>query len=346
MVKKSFFRKRTPEEILELKISRVYSQRGLVDKIWALNPDSDAIELRTPLIPLRFLLSTESAAKASRKDYKHGLMIHVDQPESQKEAYEYPSTPLAARMKAIDEALEEKKEEEIYYLGIKWQPIQGTDKRWRYVPFDVPIEGVKIYDYALHRANGIEVQDKYTKAEAVNREGGQILCRVPSRTKRRERYKIKLFHVPLLSGKEVNAIIWSLRSQYEEGKEPERITFLHDLRYEYPKTQKSSDIVVFGPHEIAAYLATIRKYWDGYNNTVPLTANPFPLPAKAYAYFSEKIDNNIVIFDKTLSSKDKLRNLHLDEKCILLARAIKVKGPWNTIFWDPSRDGPIKDYWK
>ncbi|MBI2632081.1 hypothetical protein HYW75_03695 [Candidatus Pacearchaeota archaeon] len=346
MVKKSFFRKRTPEEILELKISRVYSQRGLVDRIWDLDPNSDAIELRTTPIPLRLLLGTYSAAEASRKDYKHGLTIHVDQPQSQKEALEYPYTPLAARMKAIDESLRDRKEEEINFIGITWQPILGTDRRWRVVPFDVPIEGVKIYDYALHRANGIEVLNKYTDAGAVMREGGQILCKVPSRTKRRERYKINLFHVPIHKETKINAIIWSLRSQYESGKEPERLTFLHNLRYEYPKTQKSSDIVVFGPHEIAAYLATIRKYWDGLNNTVPLAANPFPLPSKAYVDFSEKLDNNIVIYDKTLTSRNKLRNLHLDEKCILLARAIKVKGIWNTVFWDPSRDGPIKDYWK
>jgi hypothetical protein len=346
MVKKAFFRKRTPEEIAKLKVKRIYTQRGLVERIWDLDPNAEAIELRAPLIPAKFFLRAKSAAEASRKDYKHGSLIHVDQPESRREAYEYPYTPLDARMKAIDEALRDKKEEEINFIGISWQPVQGTDRRWRVIPFDVPIEGVKIYNYAVHRAGGIEVQEKYTDAGAVKREGGQILCKVPSRTKGRERYEINLVHVPLQLGKEANAIIWSLRSQYEGGKEPERMTFLHHLRYEAPKTQKSSDIFVFGPHEVAAYLAIIRKYWDGLNNTAPLTANPFPLPSKAFASYSDKIDSNLLVYDPTLTSKDKLRNLHLDEKCILLARAIKVKGSWSTVFWDPSRDGHIKNYWK
>ncbi|MEK6934166.1 MAG: hypothetical protein AABW75_04810 [Nanoarchaeota archaeon] len=347
MIKKLFFRKRTPEKIEEeLKVKRVYTQKSLVDRIWDLDPDAEAIELRTPLIPSKFFFKAKNAAEASRKNYKHGELICVDQPESRQEAYDYPYTPLDARMKAIDDALRDKKEEEIKFVGFTWQPVQGTDRRWRVVPFDVPIEGVKIYDYAIHHAGGIEVQEKYTDAGAVKREGGQILCKVPSRTKRKKRYEINLVHVPLLPGKEANAIIWSLRSQYESGKEPERITYLHHLRYENPKGPKSSDIFVFGPHEVAAYLAIIRKYWDGLANTVPLTSNPFPLPSKKYIEYSDKIDNNLVIYDPTLKSKKKLRNTHLDEKCILLARAIKVKGPWKTIFWDPSRDGPIKNYWK
>ncbi len=346
MIKKKFFRKRTPEEMRDLNVTKVYTQRGLVGKIWDLNPKKEAIELRTPLIPAGFLFGAESAAQASRRDYKHGKLIVVDQPQTRGEAYDYPYIPLDARMKALDDALRNKKEEEINFIGITWQPVQGNDRRWRVVPFDVPIEGVKIYNYAVHRAGGIQVIDEYTGAGIVQKEGGKILCKVPSRTEGRERYSVNLVNVPIIPGKEANAIIWGLRSQYEEGREPERTTFLHHLRYEGSRGPKTSDVYVFGPHEVAAYLALIRKYWKGFDNTVPLTMNPFLLPAKAFAEYFDKLDNNVMIFDPTLRSNDKLRNLHLDEKCIMLARGIKAKGVWDTVFWDLKRDGPIKDYWE
>ncbi len=346
MAQKSFFEKSSPEEIQDsCSIKRVFRQRLLVEQIWNLNPE-EAIEVRTPLIPLSFLQRAKTQAQSSRKHYKHGLLIHIDQPETKKEAYEFPNIPLTLRMKAFDEAFRDKKEEEIYYLGITWQPLQSLDRRWRVVPFDVPIEGAKIYSYAFHNAGGIDIEGKYTNAKKVQAEGGQILCKVPSRTEGKERYRINLLNVPLMHGKEKNSIIWSLKSQYLEGKEPERSTFLHNLRYEWAQHTKSSDIFVFGPHETAAYFAIIHKYWKGLENTVPLEMNPFPLPSKDWARFYELLKNNVIIYDPTLRSKKKLRNLHLDEVCIMLSRSIKVKGPYNTAYWDMTRDGPIKNYWK
>lgn len=346
MVKKSFFKNKTPEEMRELfKVHRVYTSRNLVERIWNLDSESESIELRTPIIPANFLVGLKSQAQASRKNYKHGLLIHLNQPNTREEAYNYPYTPLTARMKAFDEVFRNLREEEINFIGITWHPLQTRDRRWRIAPFDVSLEGTKIYNYAVNRTPGIEVKE-YTEAEIIKREGGQILCKVPSRTKRKERYQINLMNIPVIQDREKNAIIWSIKSQYIEGKEPERTTFLHHLRYELISGTKGSDVFVFGPHEIAAYLAIIKKCWQGLNNTVPLEMNPFPLPSKAWARFYDKLNNNIMIYDPTLSSKEKLRNLHLDEKCILLGRSIKVKGAYETAFWDPARDGHLKSYWK
>ncbi len=345
MVKKSFFRKRTPEEISGLNPKRIYIPRGLVEKIWNLG-DNESLELRFPLIPLHFRSGVQSQARASRRDYKHGALIHVHQPETREQAYSYPYIPLTARMKAFDEAIRELKEEEINFIGLCWHPVQSLDRRWRVTPFDVSIEGTKIYDYALNRVGGIPVQEKYAKSEIVQREGGQIFCKVPSRTKGRERYHVVLMNVPTKQGDEKKAIVWGLKSNYEDGREPERRTFLHHLRYEWRSGSRTSDIFVFSPHDVAAYLAAIRRFWDGLKNTVPLEMNPFPLPSRQWARFYDLSDNNVVIYDPTLESKTKLRNLHLDEKCILLSRSIKVKGPYETAFWDPKRDGPLRNYWR
>ena len=347
MSQKSFFVKQTPEEMRNtLKVKQIFMQRSLVDHIWNLDKKNEAIEIRTSLIPAAFRAQVKTQARASRKNYKHGLVINLDQPQTREQAYEYPYTPLIARMRSLETSLRDLREEEINFIGLAWHPVQTRDRRWRVVPFDAALEGTKLYDYAVNRAGNIEVNEKYTEAAVVQREGGQVFCSVPSRTKGRKRYNLTLMNVPIKQGKEKNAIIWGLKSQYEIGAEPERTTFLHHLRYAFASGSQGSDILVFGPHEVAAYLAVIRKYWDGLENTVPLEMNPFPLPSKKWASFYDALNNNVMIYDPTLSGKDKLRNLHLDEKCMLLARSIKVKGPYETAFWDPQRDGQIKKYWK
>ena len=347
MAKKEFFRKLTPREMREqFAVERSYTTRGLVERIWELDGTSEAIELRASLLPPALLAQFSTGAAASRKEFKHGELIPVRQPKTRQDACEFPYIPLVYRMQAFASVFQGKKEEEIDVLGISWYPVQGRDRRKRVVPFEVVLEGTKLYCYAVHRAGGITLQGKYTQANRVKTEGGTILCEVPSRTEHAERYKVNLVHVPLVRVKENNAIILSLRTQYEEGGEPERVTFLHHLRYTREKEPESSDIFVFGPHDIAAYLAVTRRYWRGIENTVPLEMNPFPLPAKKWARYYDKLDNNTMIYDPTLTSKEKLRNLHIVEKCLLLARSISVKGAYETAFWDPARDGKLSDYWQ
>lgn len=346
MAKKAFFEKRTPKEMLQnLHVKNIYTPRSLVERIFDLDANSDGLQLRFPLIPRGFLRNPQqSQAAASRKHYKHGALIHIDQPETQQEAYDYPYIPLTARMKALDEAFHGLKEEEINFIGIVWHPVQSRDRRWRVVPFDVSLEGTKIYCYAVHRAGGIPLKD-YTNAKVVEREGGQIIAEIPSRTKGRERYSLTLLNVPVLNTQEKKAIIWGLKSDFQ-SKEPERRTFLHHLRYEFGTGAKGSDIYVYTPHEVAGYLAVVKHCWNGLKNTVPLEMNPYPLPSKEFTAYYEKLNNNIMLYDPSLESKQKLRNLHLDEVCVMLGRAIKVKGPYSAVFWDPKRDGAIKNYWR
>jgi len=76
----------------------------------------------------------------------------------------------------------------------------------------------------------------------------------------------------------------------------------------------------------------------------PMEMNPFALISKFEKEFAMKLDNNIIIFDPSLRSREKTRHLHLAEKCILLARSIGVFGHDSTMYWDPVRDGRLKDY--
>ncbi len=347
MEQKSFFRKRTPEEMRDgYAVRQIYSQRGLVDRIWGLDAVHESLEIRTPLLSPALFGNNITQAQVSRREFKHGELISLDQPLTRESAYEYPYDPLTARMQAFERFFRGRKEEEINYIGISWRPVQGRDRRKRVVPFEVALEGTRIYNYAINRATGITLDDRYINALRVEREGGTVLCKVPSRTKRREHYHINLVHVPIVANKESNAIILSLRSQYERGREPERITFLHHLRYTFKTESESQDIFVFGPHDVAAYLALIKKYWKGLQNTLPLKMNPFPLPSKNWANFYDKLNNNVAIYDPTLTSRQKLRNLHIAEKCILLGRSIAVKGSYETAFWDEQRDGKLRYYWQ
>lgn len=72
--------------------------------------------------------------------------------------------------------------------------------------------------------------------------------------------------------------------------------------------------------------------------------SPLALPSRLASDFYRKLGNNVLVFDNTLSSSDKLRKLHIDEKSILIARLIGKYGNDKTMFWDSARDGRIKDY--
>ena len=69
--RKSFFEDRKENEILDLNVTRVYSPRGLVRRILDLDPNHDALEVRTPIIPPRFINNIHGEARASRVNYKH-----------------------------------------------------------------------------------------------------------------------------------------------------------------------------------------------------------------------------------------------------------------------------------
>jgi hypothetical protein len=61
------------------------------------------------------------------------------------------------------------------------------------------------------------------------------------------------------------------------------------------------------------------------------------------AEFYNKCLNNVVIYDNTLKTKQRLRWLHVDEISRLMGLAIRQYGP-RTMFWDLEEDGPLSWY--
>ncbi len=338
MVKKSFFRTRTAEEISNLNLIPVSRARGLTHRIEELDPSSEALVIRFPLIPGQFLRNVGNWTEASRKFYKHGDLISLNQPTSQREAYSCNDIPLAIREKTFSEKLCGEKEEDIDYIGFSFMPVQGRDRRKRKVPFVWSIEGQRLFSYAENMTQGIDFKP-YQDSERVKLEGAEIVCSVPSRSMKKSRYKIKLQNVPVKGTTEKRAVVWSIKSNFEI--DPEHSVW--NIRYTWKDDRESKEIFTFYPHDIAAYIKVAGSYWRSHNLT-PMEMNPFPLFSQRGVDIYKRLDNNVLIFDPTLNSKSKLRKLHISEKSLGLARAIGVLGHDEIAYWDPHRDGKLKDY--
>jgi|ETNmetMinimDraft_2_1059921.scaffolds.fasta_scaffold16173_2 hypothetical protein len=373
--KKSFFNERTTAEIRKLNLSSGYNHNDLVQRIDDLDPTKDALGIRTLLIPSRFRRRNTSA-QASRKCYKHGSLIALTQPTGLKESYEWADIPLDLRAASFAH-LSKMDQARINYLGYSFRPVFGRDREKRIVPFVNLAEGARIFTYAethsafrqkniqtdkMEAKKGIKVES-YQNSKRVLREGASVVVNIPSRSKKKPKYKFRLSHVPYVPnspGSDSNyglAVSLSLKptltseiTEQETEKEATNQRTEHtkyDMRYTYQQSRDQSGIIRFSPQDVAGYLGVIKRQLTEEHNITGLTFNPFALPSKHQAEFYTKLCNNVLAFDPNLTSKHKLRKLHLAEKSILLGRAIGHFGHENFAFWDPVRDGIYSSFnWK
>jgi len=368
MKRKAFFQERTDGEKKKLHTKVAYYQRNLVQLIDDLDPSEDALQIRVKIVPGKFFRKRNTGKRASSICYKHGDLIALPQDEGLTNTHnDYGVTPLDLRIAAFEE-LKGMRQEEINFVGYSWRPVFGRDRTKRIVHFVNIPEGARIFTYAenfsVYEQLNSDTQNKegklgikveaYPDAAIVRIEGARVVIEVPSRTKKRPKYKFGMAHVPFtpnpFSGENYNlAISLSLKptsKRDEELDEPIVGTTEfqnYDIQYESRDSRKDSDVLRFSPQEITGYIGVINKQMVEMNQTA-LTFNPFALPSKHQAEFYTKLNNNVLIFDPTLSNKDKLRKPHLAEKSILLARAIGHFGHEDFAFWDPVRDGIFKNY--
>ncbi len=347
MGKKAFFRERTLKEIRELNRKMAYNQKNLVRAIDSLDHNEDSLEIRAQIIPGRFYRNVKNSAQASRKCFKHGDLIVSSHPKTKKDCSRCPEIPLAIRARDFS-ILGEMREEEINFVGYSVHPRWGGDSIKRVFPFVFMPEGVRIFTYAETMTRGIETQP-YSEAFKVASEGASVVVQVPSRTKRQERYKFKLLHVPMVRSLDNLANVLTLRPallQDEETGEFSRGVTEHEnynILYGWGGEREASNIITFYPHLVAAYIKIAGEEWKLYNLT-PMDFNPFALTSQHGREFYLKLENNVLIYDPSIETKDKLRRLHLAEKSILWARAIGRFGHDDIAYWDPARDGKLRDY--
>ena len=355
MIHKSFFRENTVTQIRSLEIQETSRQRGLVERISNLEAGHGLV-IRARIIPGKFYQNIETGQEASRKCYKHGDLIALPYPQTKEEARRCPDIPLAIRAQALSE-LEKMKEEEINFVGLSTRPNWG-DRTGRVTPFVACPEGIRIFAYAETMTNYIDSEGKvqhgikvepYADAKRVKEEGASIVVEVPSRTAKNPRYKFKLLHVPILRGPENLATIMALKPELVQSPitgEPLKGRTAHSLyniRYTWEDERERSEVITYQPQDIAAYIKIAGDFWKHHNMT-PMEMNPFMLVSKKGAEFYNKLCNQVLVYDPSVSGNDRLRKLHLAEKSILIARAIGHFGHDNFAFWNPERDGKLKDY--
>lgn len=348
MLKAYFRRERTPAEIRDLAVTRVYTPRGLSERIMQLDSDSEGLLLHHQLLPGRFYRGVESMAKGSRKALKHGDYLPLSHPKTKEGCRDCHEIPLEMRARDVA-SLVPLREQDVYAQGFSFQPQFG-DRLRRVIPFSFAAEGLRLFAYAENHAP-IAVEP-YADAQRAIQEGASFVVEVPSRRKRQERYKFQLQHVPVLRSDDNLASILQLRQATllnEEGEPLSPSRTAHEtylIRYPWPTQVERSDRITFYPQDVAAYLAIVKRCNAKHNRT-PLEMNPFPLFSKEGAEFYRRLKNNVLIFDRTLQGdkvEQKYRKLHLAEQNVLLARAIQQFGHDRIAFWNPERDGRIRDY--
>lgn len=335
MTRKTFFHERTPAEIRHIS-SPVYSARNLVRRILDLSPE-EGIELRFPIIPGQFRAHASDSAEASRKCYKHGEYISLSQPKTQGDAFECKEIPLETRARDLSK-LEEVREDSINTLGYSFRPVQGNDRRKRIVNFAWIMEAARLFAYAENNCGGVEVIP-YSDSKKVSTEGAEVICKVPSRSKKKARYIVRLSHVPMSMNGAGIAIAHSLVSDFDRN--PEHSTY--NMKYNWENDAEGSSVFTFYPHDMAAYFAVIKKSTTEHK-LAPLTFSPIAIPSGLETDFYNRLGNNVLIYDPSLQGKEKTRKLHIAEKSILIARSIGRLGHDATMFWDAGRDGRIQDY--
>jgi hypothetical protein len=345
--RKAFFRDRTAWEIKGMKVKSVNTQRNLVKRIMDLDPNEDALELRVRVIPHIHFRNVTTVAEAGRKLYKFGNLVPLSQPENLEIAYKSRKNPLDIRRGDFTD-LERIDEIQNNFIGYSFRPVQGRDRRKRIVPFVWLLEAFKLFSYSettgvdKKTGKGSIVVEPYSDALRVANEGAKIVCKIPSRTQKKSRYVVRLENVPVRDNSYKRAIIWGVKSNFDQHPMHSN----YNLRFTWETGKEGSDVFTWYPHDIAAYIASAKKFRTDQvpGNIVPLQMCPFPLISRLEGDFYRNLCNNVLIFDPTLKSKEKLRNLNIGEKSILISRSISVMGHDETMYWDASRDGKLKDY--
>jgi hypothetical protein len=370
--KKSYFKERTEAEIKKLNPVLTSSVADLVERIEDLDPNSDSLVISdVQIIPTRFFYEGKrllTGAEASAKCRKHGNLLPLKQPRTLNGAYESHSIPLDMRVEAFNQ-LKKIKQQNNSFVGMSYWPVFGNDKLKRIVVFDSVPRGVRRFSYAENNSSynddsgdeklGIKVK-AFADSKRVRKEGATVVVEVPAESEKTPKYRFALMHVPYLPNNpthETNynlATVLSLKPAVlrdEVNDEALDGRTAHDIfsgiEFKGEEAREDSMVLRYSPLDIVGYLGIIKKQLSEEHNITALMYNPFPLISRHQMDFYLKLANNVLIQDKSLTSKDQLRHLHLAEKSILLSRAIGHFGHDDFSYWDPTRDGIYKNFdWK
>lgn len=321
IMKKDFFQARESGEI-ERKTFVLLDNFADVEN---LGNEGFAVFNAEAIVPLRY--------GGGRKFLKHGPEVALRHYSNGIQSNYWGLFPVQLRKEAFDKITNS------FYCGYTFFPI-GDDKRKRKVSLTECVEGARIYAYANQvLSSGIEIKD-YSDAKRVRIEGAEVVAEVPSRTKKKSRYKFKLTSVPIVDSPEKDLIVQGIGSNHSCGSK------MYKIKYGFEDDKESSSEFSFCAHEIAAYLALVDKKISE-RNSIPLQMCPFAIPSQRTVNYYLNLENNVLVNDFRAGLKGKLRKLNKAEKEIFLWAFVKRHGYEETFFASSKRDGPLRDYnWK
>ena len=316
---KLFFQEPTATTIEDYRYVRYISQ-DFIDNILDI-PDDEAVIIEGSLIPEEF--------GSSRKFIKHGKEVKLKRYRSLEQIAKSRKTPVQLREEAFN------KIQNNAYSGYSFKPFMVPDKRTRKVSLVECLEGTRIYCYANQQIEGkpsISVVKSYKDSSGVEKDGADIIVKVPSRTKKMSRYNIKFMSVPVVDSRMKWGIAYGISSDHNCMHKKYLIRFRHK------NDKETSRQFNFCAHEIAGYLGIIDHFHNNHKNLIPLQMSQFAIPTQYTVDFYKKLCNNSLI-----RTDSKVRKLNKSEKEIFLWGLV-YKQDHDSTFYAAEK---VKDYnWK
>ncbi len=320
---KRFFQEPTEAQIRrECSIRTINpNEPNLVEIILNLK-EGEAIQLSRPMFPERI---NGKRIYDSREWMKHAPEVQPNY--HQKIAHELkkrlrgkkPSIPLDYRRETFDRLTYP------FWGGYSFHPFPpgiNNDNRVRKVSLVECLEGSKIcsYVYQSGLASSIEIGD-YTSCADVGRVGAVVPIEVPSRTRKRGRYRLRLISVPVVKNDNKFAIGLNIGT---EGHNCERKRWHFRYKTSSPETEQ-----VFCAHERAAYRLFADHLWR-INKTptpTPYVMNPFIEPTGLLIKLYCRTLDSVLVSDQSLNNGDGgIRTTNkADEEIILWSGILRWK---------------------
>ena len=259
---------------------------------------------------------------------KHAAEVKTKRLKSLEDAVRLRRTPVQLREEAFDTLRSPIKN------GYSFKPFISTDKRTRRVSLVECLEGTKLYCYANpDRVESFvpEISVKpYDDSVRVDREGAEVIVKVPSRMKKAPRYEFKMGSITVADTRHKWGTAYNISTDHDcQSKR-------FNIQYNYDWDKESSRVFNFCAHEVAAYLAVIDYYWTEKKNVIPLQMSQFAIPSKETVDYYSKLCKYCLIQE----DGEKARKLNHAEKEILLWGLVKKLGHDKTFF---AKD-KVRDY--
>jgi hypothetical protein len=329
MVKKEFFQERSVASITSSSNTKeVYNPRSLVDHLFS--GDESNYLMRANIVPTNYSSGKKRDIDVSRNYEFRGPTLPINSPNTMRECAIYQKGIRNLFKDSASETSDFTNPYQNNFLGYHFQP-NWSDRMRRTVFFSDLMEGALLYLYS-NMFSPIEVVDNFSGRGGEENRGAEIVVSVPSRERKKDRYRFKLQHVPFhqRSNNLGVSLLFKTNAAREEGfTRPGNDNWR--FRYKAGNPLENPERIVFLPQDVAAYIALAKKQCDD-GNCLPMKFSPFLIPSREMLEFYLRLRDNCLILDAH-SRRKEYRHLHQQEKSRLVSILIgKRIRDFETIF--------------